>query len=150
MIEEKLRSLGIILSEPPSPAGSYVPVVIDGNIAYVSGQIPVKDGKIMFTGKVEDNNMEQAKESAKLCAVNILSQLKKELGNLDRVSQIIKLAGFVNASEGFTSHPKVINAASDLFFDVFGNRGRHARIAVGVSSLPLNAMTEIDAVVRFN
>ncbi|KAG2474739.1 MAG: Endoribonuclease L-PSP [Nitrosopumilales archaeon] len=148
MIDEKIELLGISIPVPPKPAGSYLPVVISNNIAYVSGQIPVKDGKVIFQGKVNDQNLEEAKQSAKLCAINILAQLKRELGTLDRISKIIKISGFVNSDSDFFQQPNVINAASDLFFEIFGEKGQHARIAVGVSSLPLNSMTEIDAIIE--
>lgn len=148
MIDEKLKSLGIELSAPPKPAGAYLPVVISNNLAYVSGQIPMKDGKVIHEGKVNDENLEEARKSAKLCAINILAQLKSEIGDLDKISKIVKVSGFVNSESNFTQHPKVINAASDLFFEIFGEKGQHVRIAVGVSSLPLNSMTEIDAVVE--
>ncbi len=148
MIDEKLKSLGIELSAPPKPAGAYLPVIISNNLAYVSGQIPMKDGKVIHEGKVNDENLEEARKSAKLCAINILAQLKSEIGDLDKISKIVKVSGFVNSESNFTQHPKVINAASDLFFEIFGEKGQHTRIAVGVSSLPLNSMTEIDAVVE--
>ncbi|GFN41073.1 MAG: RidA family protein [Thaumarchaeota archaeon] len=148
MIDEKLKSLGIELSAPPKPAGAYLPVVISNNLAYVSGQIPMKDGKVIHEGKVNDENLEEARKSAKLCAINILAQLKSEIGDLDKISKIVKVSGFVNSESNFTQQPKVIDAASDLFFEIFGEKGQHARIAVGVSSLPLNSMTEIDAVVE--
>ena len=148
MIDEKINLLGISIPVPPKPAGSYLPVVISNNIAHVSGQIPVKDGKVIFQGKVNDQNLEEAKQSAKLCAINILAQLKRELGTLDRISKIIKISGFVNSDSDFFQQPNVINAASDLFFKIFGEKGQHARIAVGVSSLPLNSMTEIDAIIE--
>ncbi len=149
MIDEKLEELGIVLPNPPAPAGSYVPIIISGNIAFVSGQIPLVDGKVMYQGKVNDENMDDAKKSAKICAINILAQLKRELGSLDKISKIIKVSGFVNSSPEFTKHPLVINAASDLFFSIFGEKGKHSRIAVGVASLPLGSMTEIDAIVEF-
>jgi len=148
MIDEKINLLGISIPVPPKPAGSYLPVVISNNIAYVSGQIPIKDGKVIFQGKVNDQNLEEAKQSAKLCAINILAQLKRELGTLDKISKIIKISGFVNSDSDFFQQPNVINAASDMFFEIFGEKGQHARIAVGVSSLPLNSMTEIDAIVE--
>ena len=150
MIQKKLNSLGIIIPNPPTPAGSYVPIIKSGNLLYISGQIPMENGKVIFTGKVSDNNLEIAQKSAKMCAVNILSQIKKEVGDLDKVSRIIKLSGFVNSVPEFTQHPKVINAASDLIFEIFGEIGRHSRIAVGVSSLPLNSMTEIDAIIEIS
>ena len=148
MIEEKLESMGIKLPNAPTPAGSYIPVVKVGNLLYISGQIPMEDGKVLFTGKVSDDNLETAQKSAKICAINILAQIKRELGNLEKVSKIIRLSGFVNSSPEFYQHPKVINAASDLLFEIFGEKGKHSRIAVGVASLPLNSMTEIDAIIQ--
>ena len=148
MIEEKIKSIGIKLPNPPNPAGSYIPVVKSGNLLYVSGQIPMEDGKVVFTGKVSDANIETAQKSARICAINILAQLKKELGDLEKISRIVRLSGFVNSGPEFTQQPKVINAASDLFYEIFGECGKHSRIAVGVSSLPLNSMTEIDAIVE--
>jgi enamine deaminase RidA (YjgF/YER057c/UK114 family) len=150
MIEEKLETLGIKLPNPPTPAGSYVPAVKTGNLLFISGQIPMKDGKVIFTGKVSNDNMETAKKSARMCAVNILAQIKRELGNFDRVTKIIKVSGFVNSTPEFSQHPKVINPASDLFFEIFGKKGKHARVAVGVACLPLDSMTEIDAIVEFS
>ncbi len=148
MIDEKLDKLGILLPIPPKPAGSYIPIQISGNMVFVSGQIPMDNGKVIHVGKVSDDNIEDAKKSAKLCALNILAQLKREIGSLDKISKIIKISGFVNCNPEFTAHPQVINAASDLLFEVFGEKGKHSRIAVGVSSLPLDSMTEIDAVVE--
>lgn len=148
MIEEKIKSIGIKLPIPPNPAGSYIPVVKSGNLLFVSGQVPIEDGKVTFTGKVSDVNIETAQKSARICAINILAQLKKELGDLEKISKIVRLSGFVNSVPEFTQQPKVINAASDLFYEIFGENGKHSRIAVGVSSLPLNSMTEIDAIVE--
>ena len=150
MIEEKLKQLGITLPTPPTPAGSYVPAIKTGNLLFISGQIPMEDGKILFTGKVTDDNLETAQKSAKMCAVNLLAQIKRELGSLDKVTKIVRLSGFVNSDVEFYQHPKVINAASDLFFEIFEDKGKHSRIAVGVACLPLNSMTEIDAVVEFS
>ena len=150
MIEEKLKQLGITLPTPPTPAGSYVPAIKTGNLLFISGQIPMEDGKVLFTGKVTDSNLETAQKSARMCAINILSQIKKELGSLDKVTRIVRLSGFVNSDVEFYQHPKVINAASDLFFEIFEDKGKHSRIAVGVACLPLNSMTEIDAVVEFS
>lgn len=148
MIEEKIKSMGINIPVPPTPAGSYIPLVKTGNLLYVSGQIPLHDGKVAFTGKVSDENIETAQKSARICAINILAQLKKELGDLEKISRFVRLSGFVNSVPEFTQHPKVINAASDLLYEIFGDVGKHTRIAVGVSSLPLNSMTEIDAIVE--
>jgi len=148
MIEEKIKSIGIKIPVPPNPAGSYIPVVKSGNLLFVSGQIPIEEGKVTFTGKVSDANIETAQNAAKVCAINILAQIKKEIGDLEKISRIVRLSGFVNAVPEFTQHPKVINAASDLLYEIFGESGKHTRIAVGVSSLPLNSMTEIDAIVE--
>jgi len=150
LIEQKIESLGITLPSPPTPAGSYIPVVSTGDLIFISGQIPVENGKLKFTGKVSDENLEIAQQSAKLCAINILAQIKREVGDLDKVSKIVRLSGFVNAVPEFSQHPKVINSASDLIFEIFGEKGKHSRIAVGVASLPLNSMTEIDAIVEVN
>ncbi len=150
MIEEKLKTLEITLPTPPTPAGSYVPAIKTGNLLFISGQIPMEDGKVIFTGKVTDDNIETAKKSAKMCAINLLAQMKRELGSLDKVTKIVRISGFVNSDPEFYQHPKIINAASDLFFEIFGDKGKHSRIAVGVSCLPLNSMTEIDAIVEFS
>lgn len=151
MIEEKLKSINITLPSPPKPAGAYIPVVKSANTAYVSGQIPIEDGKVAFKGKVPSvQSLEQAQKAAKLCAINALAQLKSELGSLDKISKILRVSGFVNSDPDFTEQPKVINAASDLLFEVFGEKGQHSRIAVGVASLPLGATVEIDMIVEIN
>ena len=148
MIEEKLKSLGIVLPEPPIPAGSYIPIVRTGNLLFVSGQIPIENGKVVYTGKVTEDNMEVAQKSARMCAINILAQIKREIGDLEKISRIVRLSGFVNSTPEFSQQPKIINSASDLIFEIFGEKGKHSRIAVGVASLPLNSMTEIDAIVE--
>lgn len=151
MIDDKLKELSIVLPVPPKPAGAYIPVVTSGNLAFVSGQIPMQDGKVVYTGKVaSQRSVEEAQSAAKLCAVNILAHLKANLGNLDRISRFVRVSGFVNSEPDFFEQPRVINAASDLFFEIFGEKARHSRIAVGVASLPLNSTVEIDAVVEFS
>ncbi|MFB1006694.1 MAG: RidA family protein [Nitrosopumilus sp.] len=135
MIEEKLKTLEITLPTPPTPAGSYVPAIKTGNLLFISGQIPMEDGKVIFTGKVTDDNIETAKKSAKMCAINLLAQMKRELGSLDKVTKIVRISGFINSDPEFYEHPKIINAASDLFFEIFGDKGKHSRIAVGVACL---------------
>jgi enamine deaminase RidA (YjgF/YER057c/UK114 family) len=150
LYEEKLKQLGITLPNPPTPSGSYIPAIKTGNLLFISGQIPMKEGKVLFTGKVTDENIETAQKSAKMCAINLLAQIKREIGSLDKVTKIVRLSGFVNSDVEFYQHPKVINAASDLFFEIFGDKGKHSRIAVGVACLPLNSMTEIDAIVEFS
>ena len=148
MIAEKLKENGVVLPTPPNPAGSYVPVVTTGNLAYVSGQIPIKDGKIVFSGKVPDQqSVESAQEAAKLCIINGLSQLNSHFGSLECITKIVKISGFVNSASDFAEHPKIINSASDLLFRIFGDYGTHTRIAVGVTSLPLNSTVEIDMIV---
>lgn len=151
MIEEKLSLLNISLPTPPKPAGSYIPVVRTGNLVFVSGQIPVKDGKVEFQGKVPTNvPIEVAQQAAKLCIINVLAQLKSELGTLDKISRIVRVSGFVNSAQDFVEQPKIINAASDLLFEIFGEKGKHSRIAVGVASLPLNATVEIDVIAEIS
>ena len=149
MIDEKLVALDITLPIPPKPAGSYIPVVKTGNLVFVSGQIPMKDGQVQFKGQVPSGiSIENAQEAAKLCIINALAQLKSEFGTLDKISRIVRVSGFVNSSQEFFEQPKIINAASDLLFDIFGEKGKHARIAVGVASLPLNSAVEIDLIAE--
>jgi enamine deaminase RidA (YjgF/YER057c/UK114 family) len=151
MSEDRLKQLNITLPTPPKPAGSYIPVVTSGNLAFVSGQIPMQDGKVLYTGKVPtEKSIEEAREAAKLCGINILAQLKANLGSLDRITKIVRVSGFVNCTPEFSEHPKIINAASDMFFEIFGEKGKHSRIAVGVASLPLNSTVEIDMTVEFS
>ena len=151
MIEEKLESLSISLPTPPKPAGSYIPVVVSKSLAFVSGQIPIKDGKVAFVGKVPSvQSIENAQEAAKLCAINALAQLKAELGNLDKIQKIVKVSGYVNSEQNFSEHPKVINAASDFLYKVFGEKGKHTRIAIGANSLPLDSSVELDMIVEIS
>lgn len=146
MIEEKLSSLGISLPIPPEPAGSYLPVVLFGNLAFVAGQIPMEDKQVKFRGKVESVAMGQ--EAARLCTINALAQLKSSLGSLNGIKRVIKVTGFVNSDPSFTDHAKVLNGASDLLVAIFGEKGKHVRAAVGVSSLPLDSAVEIEFIVE--
>ena len=146
MIEEKLSSLGISLPVPPEPAGSYLPVVLFGNLAFVAGQIPTEGKQVKFRGKVESVAMGQ--EAARLCTINALAQLKSSLGSLNGIKRVIKVTGFVNSDPSFTDHAKVLNGASDLLVAVFGEKGKHVRAAVGVSSLPLDSAVEIEFIVE--
>jgi enamine deaminase RidA (YjgF/YER057c/UK114 family) len=149
MIEEKLTSLGITLPDPPTPAGSYVPVVKSGNLAFVSGQIPTESSQVRFKGKLgKDVSVEAGQQAARLCTVNALAQLKMVLGSLDSIKRIVKVTGFVNSDPSFIEQPKVINAASDLLVQLFGESGKHARAAVGVSSLPLDSAVEVEFIVE--
>ena len=151
MIEEKLKELGIVIPTPPSPAGSYIPVVTTGNLAFVSGQIPMKEGKVVFEGKVPENqSVESARDAAKICIINGLAQLKASLGSLDKITKFVRISGFVNSNPNFAEQPKVINAASDLLVEIFGDMAKHSRIAVGVANLPLNSTVEIDMIVEFS
>ena len=151
MIDERLASLNITLPSPPKPAGSYVPVVIADKLAFVSGQLPIKDGKVVYAGKVSESvTIEDAQKAARLCIINALAHLKTELKSLDRISKIVRVSGYVNSSSDFTEQPKVINSASDLLFEIFAQKGKHTRIAIGVSSLPLNSVVEIDLVAEIS
>ncbi|MEM8699156.1 MAG: RidA family protein [Pseudomonadota bacterium] len=148
MIADKLKELGIDLPDAPAPAANYVPAVLTGNLLYISGQIPVKDGAMVATGHLgKDVSVEQGQAAARQCAINILAQVKTALeGDLERIERCVKLTGFVSSTPDFTQHPQVINGASDLMVDVLGERGRHARAAVGMVALPLGVAVEVDAV----
>jgi len=146
-IEDRLAALGLTLPEPAAPVAAYVPVVVAGGLAHVSGQLPFVSGQLV-TGRLgEDVSLEDGVLAAQACGVMILAQLKKALGSLDRVERIVKLGGFVNSIGTFTDQPKVINGASELMAAVFGEAGQHARSAVGVPVLPLGAPVEVDAIV---
>lgn len=149
-IEQKLASLKIVLPEPASPAGNYVPSVLVGDMVYIAGQVPRRDGKLQVVGKVGGELIvAQGQEAARMCALNILAQLKVACGgDLDRVVRCIRLTGYVNCTPDFREQPKVINGASDLLVDIFGDRGRHARTAVGASALPGNAACEIESLFQ--
>ena len=145
-IEAKLAELGITLPRPMLPIANYVPYVVTGNIVIVSGQLPAIDGKIAITGKVSWGvSLDQAKEAARLCFINVLVHLKAACGgDLDRVKRVVRLGGFVAAPSEFTQHALVMNGASDLAVAVFGEAGRHARSTVGVPSLPADAAVEVE------
>lgn len=146
-IDAKLSSLGLALPAVTMPAANYVPYVVSGNLVYFSGTLPMLDGKTQFVGKVgKEFTIEQGQECAKICVLNILSHLKNALGgDLGKVKRLIRLGVFVNSAAGFTDQPKVANGASDLMVGLFGENGKHARFAVGVSELPFGAAVEIDA-----
>lgn len=148
----RLAELGITLPTPPAPVASYVPYTFSGNQVFISGQIPLKDGKPQYIGKVgHDISLEDAQAAAKLCAVNILAQLSAACdGNLDRVVRCLKLGVFVNAVPDFGQQPEVANGASDLMVAVFGDAGKHARAAVGVGSLPRGVAVEVDAIFEIS
>jgi len=148
-IEKKLEAMGIVLPVPRKSAALLLPVKQMGNTLYVSGQLPFKDGELMYTGKVSgERTVEEGQDAARLCAINALGAVKDYLGDLDKVKNIIKLLIFVNSSEGFIDQPQVGNGASKVFIDVFGEAGRHARSAVGVYQLPRNATVEIEVILE--
>ncbi|KPL68913.1 endoribonuclease [Erythrobacter sp. SG61-1L] len=145
-IEAKLAELGITLPEPAAPVAAYVPVVVAGGLAHVSGQLPFIDGKLV-TGRLgEDVSLEDGTAAARACGLMLLAQVKAALGSLDKVERVVKLGAFVNSAGSFTDQPKVANGASELMVEVFGDAGRHARSAVGVPVLPLGAAVEVDAI----
>lgn len=146
-IEAKLKELGILLPEAVMPAANYVPCVQTGNQVVVSGQLPMKDGKPQFIGKLgAEFSVEEGQETAKLCGINVLAQLKATLGgDLDRVVRCVRLGVFVASAPGFTDQPKVANGVSDMMVNIFGDKGRHARAAVGVAELPFGVAVEVEA-----
>ena len=149
LIDNRLNELGIILPKPPKAAANYIPFKISDKFIFVSGQVPIKDGNFVI-GKVGNTiTLEEAKEAAKICGISIISQLKKATeNNLDKINSIIKISGFVNCTNDFTEHPEVINGASEIMVDVFGEIGRHARFAVGSNSLPKGVCVEVDAIAQ--
>ena len=150
LIDKRLAELGIVLPKPAQPVATYVPWVRTGNLVYISGQGAMKDGKLEYTGRVGDTvSLEDAVTSARLTAINIISHLRDACGgDLDRVKRIVKLLGLVNCTPAFGDHPKVINGASDLMVEVFGDKGRHARSAVGAPSLPFGLSVEVEAIAE--
>jgi enamine deaminase RidA (YjgF/YER057c/UK114 family) len=147
-IEARLQKLGLDLPPAPNPVANYVPALQAGQLLFISGQIAKAADGTVVTGSVGvDLTVEEGQAAARLCALNIMAQAKAALGSLERVGQVLRLTGFVNSPAGFADHPKVINGASDLLVEVFGDRGRHTRAAVGVSSLPANTAVEIDAIL---
>jgi enamine deaminase RidA (YjgF/YER057c/UK114 family) len=144
-IDNKLKELGISLAETPKPLGSYVPCVQTGNLIFLSGMLPFRNGKLTRTGRVgETVSLDEAREDARQTVINAVSVLKGHLGDLDRISRCVKVNGFVASSADFYDQPKVLNGASELLFAIFGEAGTHARAAVGVYTLPLNSPVEVD------
>jgi enamine deaminase RidA (YjgF/YER057c/UK114 family) len=147
--QERMRELGLELPQIPSPAGSYVPAVRTGNLVFTAGQVSFEDGEIRVTGKVGDAvSLEEAQHAARLCALNALAAAASEAGGLDRISRIIKVVGYVASAPGFNGQPQVVNGASDLLGEIFGESGHHARSAVGVVELPLGVPVEVEMIVE--
>jgi len=151
-VDQRLNDLGITLPAPSAPAANYIPYVVTGNLVFVSGQITMADGELKYLGKVGDDlNTDDGYQAARICAINLLAQIKAACGgDLGRVKRVVKLGGFVNCTPDFTDQPKVINGASDLMGEVFGDIGKHARFAVGAASLPLGIAVEIDGIFEID
>ena len=149
-VEARLRELNIVLPTPPAPVASYVPFVVSGKHVYVSGQVTLTPEGLKYVGTVgKELTLEEGKAAARLCGLNVIAQAKTACGgDLERVKRIVKVTVFVNAVAGFTQHPEVANGASDLFVEVFGEAGKHARAAVGAGSLPRNVATEVEAILE--
>lgn len=149
-VSDRLKALGLTLPEPPKPVAAYIPAVRTGNLIFVSGQIPVKDGSLAWKGGVPgEQSVEEAAQAARQCVLNGLAVIAHELGgDLDRVQRIVRVGVFVQSQPGFSEQPKVANGASELLQEIFGERGRHARAAVGSIGLPLNATVEVELLVE--
>jgi enamine deaminase RidA (YjgF/YER057c/UK114 family) len=148
-VEERLQQRGLQLPPKPSPMAQYVSAVSTGNLVFVAGHGPHRDGELIYKGKLgQDVDVERGYEAAQLVALNMLASLKAEIGDLDRVKRVVKLLGMVNCVPNFGQQPEVINGASDLLVDIFGERGRHARSAVGMASLPRGISVEIEMIVE--
>ncbi|MGH2739424.1 MAG: RidA family protein [Actinomycetota bacterium] len=149
--DDRLRELGIELPKPPTPIASYVPVRVGGGLAFVSGMVPIEEGTLLATGRLgEEIDVERGAELARRCALQALAALAAELGSLDRIAKILKVTVWVSSTPEFTDQPKVANGASDLFVEVFGEAGKHARAAVSAPSLPLGAPVELDVVAELS
>lgn len=149
-VESKIAELGLALPPVATPAGAYVPAIVSGNLVFTAGQIPLVDGQLMAMGKVgAEISAEFAKEIAQRCALNALAAIKSVIGDLDRVKRVVKVVGFVASTPDFTGQPGVLNGASEFLGAVFGDAGKHARSAVGVAVLPLDAPVEVELIVEF-
>ena len=150
LFDENIKNLGLNIPDLPKALANYVPYKIIGKTIYISGQAPVQNGELIYKGKVgSDISIEDGKEAAKLCVINIIAALKTGLeGDWDKLDSFVKLTGFVNCQDNFTDQPKIINGASDMLVEIFGDQGRHARVAVGSNALPLGIAVEIDAIVQ--
>ena len=148
-IEAKIKDLGLELPEAAKPVAAYVPAVQAGNLVFTSGQLPMKNGKLLYAGKVgSDVSVDEGYEAAQQAVLNALAAVKLVIGDLDRIKQVVKVTGFVNSADGFTDQPKVINGASETLQKVFGTAGEHARAAVAANELPLNTAVEVEIIVE--
>ena len=148
-LEQKLKSMGITIPEPAKPIAAYIPAMLVGDMVYTSGQIPIENGELKFKGKLgKEIFKEQGYEAARLCALNALSAVKGVIGDLEKIEQVVKLVGFVASAEGFTEQPAVVNGASEFLQQALGEKGVHARSAVGVAELPLGVPVELEMIVR--
>jgi enamine deaminase RidA (YjgF/YER057c/UK114 family) len=148
-IEQRLGRLGVVVPAAAAPAANYVPFTLSGNLLFPSGQLPMKDGKLAFSGLLgRDLDTAAGKQAARLCAINILAQAKAALGDLERIGKLVKITCYVASAPGFIEQHLVANGASDFLAEVLGERGKHARVAVGMAALPLNAAVEIEAVIE--
>jgi len=147
-IAQRLADLGIDLPQAPAPAANYIPFVVSGGLVFVAGQVPVLNGEIKFQGRLgESMDVEEGYQAARLCGLNLIAQARAAAGgDLDRIKRVVKLGGFVSSTPGFTDQPEVVNGASDLMAEVFGEAGKHARFAVGAPSLPRGVAVEVDGV----
>ena len=150
LFDKNIKNLGLNIPDLPKALANYVPYKIIGKTIYISGQAPVQNGELIYKGKVgSDISIEEGIEAAKLCVINIIAALKTGLeGDWDKLDSFVKLTGFVNCQDNFTDQPKIINGASDMLVEIFGDQGRHARVAVGSNALPLGIAVEIDAIVQ--
>lgn len=149
MFEEKIKALGLEIPKIAKPLAAYIPAKQVGDLIMTSGQVPLVNGEIKYAGKVgSDLTEEGGQKAAKICALNCLAAIKGIIGSLDKIEEIIKLTVFVNSADGFSAQPKVANGASELLVNIFGEKGKHARSAVGVNGLPLNAAVEIEMIVK--
>jgi len=146
-VEENLKNNSITIPNPPAPVGNYVAYNQTGNLIFISGQLPVDEKGQMIKGKIgKDLNIDDGKQASKLCILNAIGHLKKHIEDLNKVKKCVKINGFINCSEDFFEHPALLNTASDLLVQIFGDKGKHARAVVGVPSLPLNAAVEIETI----
>ncbi len=151
MIEEKIAKLGYKVPEAPKPLAAYIPVTKVDNLVFTAGQLPMVDGKLIAEGKLgAEVSSEVGSKAAEICALNCLSVIKSEIGDLEKIEQIVKVTVFVNSAVGFTAQPQVANGASEFLVNVFGDAGKHVRSAVGVNELPINAPVEIEMIVKVN